>query len=946
MSMSKKRKANDDNEQVSSKTHSKKNRLSIDNNQSTIGSSDSAITQTHYAPYALLNKPLSSSEPSHLWSPLDSLNSSFSSTSSHSDYDLMSSLYGSELRTNSNLKTTTTDDLSMIYNPNHQLDKQEICDAKRALSAQLNGTPPSKKKPKNDGISALPTPPPSSDFSSAATKMMERMGYDKNIGLGLNAKGPTKLIEESKQKGRRGLGFTYKEFNDVTAEWNFDNDPAPVEEEIHWCPSSDHIEAPLNLDEMREWIKLGPKKKVIDDEIEFCDEDILKDMLSGKTVFDELPQKEMEEARARSNVYEIIGQSIFLNRAAVKMANIDCVFERMFTDPKTPNNQRSLVQPDEPFYFADICSGPGGFSEYILWKKQWHAKGFGFTLKGKSDFTLHKFLAGPPETFDPYYGVKDIDGDGDIFKSENIDALQNYVNKCTKNSGVHIVMADGGFSVEGQENIQEILSKQLYLCQFLTALSILRPGGHFVCKLFDLFTPFSVGLVYLMYRTFNQISIHKPVTSRPANSERYIICKGLRGDIRDIVRTYMYEINGLQNKYRVDNEPNDIESIVPMNILKENEGFYEYIRNSNNQLGESQIKNLKKIRAFVSNASLKDYRQNEIRTQCLQLWDIPNEPRQKPKRLMYNDIQNELFYQLGNGIENILCNIPNFFKNSVLEQHQIHSLFDYRCTLSLGEPVLLLSCGVGLRNSVFALELKNKDKRWTLLERSSFKIELPPRTLLLAERVQEQFNDGRTNRKRSAIYIIDAYFIANENILFQNGRPIVFMDRYRSLKLFEKTINKPARLDLTPIRIHEQLRLEQMDVQFEKLCTSGSLNQIDSERLWFTNHEIESKPSVEVRGLWIFKFVQHPWTILLSKSHQSKYFHNQINRTSIPAAPSDSSHVASLRSMLENSFYWDFNSRDDSVQKSTFISFIQEKNHNIQSQQRVTHQRTANNGNN
>ena len=33
-----------------------------------------------------------------------------------------------------------------------------------------------------------------------------------------------------------------------------------------------------------------------------------------------------------------------------------------------------------------------------------------------------------------------------------------------------------GFSVEGQENIQEILSKQLYLCQFLVAISILRPG--------------------------------------------------------------------------------------------------------------------------------------------------------------------------------------------------------------------------------------------------------------------------------------------------------------------------------------------------------------------------------------------------------------------------------------------------------------------------------------
>jgi hypothetical protein len=38
--------------------------------------------------------------------------------------------------------------------------------------------------------------------------------------------------------------------------------------------------------------------------------------------------------------------------------------------------------------------------------------------------------------------------------------------------------------------------------------------------------------------------------------------------------------------------------------------------------------------------------------------------------------------------------------------------------------------------------------------------------------------------------------------------------------------------------------------------------------------------------------------------------------------------------MLENSFYWDFNNRDDAVLKSRFITFIQEKNREIQSQQR------------
>lgn len=58
--------------------------------------------------------------------------------------------------------------------------------------------------------------------------------------------------------------------------------------------------------------------------------------------------------------------------------------------------------------------------------------------------------------------------------------------------------------MEGQELIQEILSKQLYLCQCLAALMLVRTGGHFVVKLFDIFTHFSVSLVYIMYRCFEK----------------------------------------------------------------------------------------------------------------------------------------------------------------------------------------------------------------------------------------------------------------------------------------------------------------------------------------------------------------------------------------------------------------------------------------------------------
>lgn len=52
----------------------------------------------------------------------------------------------------------------------------------------------------------------------------------------------------------------------------------------------------------------------------------------------------------------------------------------------------------------------------------------------------------------------------------------------------------------------------------------------------------SIGLVYLMYRAFDIVCIHKPNTSRPANSERYLVCKGKREECDDI-RQYMFELN-------------------------------------------------------------------------------------------------------------------------------------------------------------------------------------------------------------------------------------------------------------------------------------------------------------------------------------------------------------------------------------------------------------------
>jgi hypothetical protein len=113
----------------------------------------------------------------------------------------------------------------------------------------------------------------------------------------------------------------------------------------------------------------------------------------------------------------------------------------------------------------------------------------------------------------------------------------------TEGQGVHVVMADGGMDVSANYNAQEIFNKQLLLCQAACALAVLRPGGHFVVKAFDLFTPFSAGLVYVLHRFFAGVSVFKPHTSRPANSERYIVARDLHAAGGAAAAAYLLSLN-------------------------------------------------------------------------------------------------------------------------------------------------------------------------------------------------------------------------------------------------------------------------------------------------------------------------------------------------------------------------------------------------------------------
>lgn len=265
-----------------------------------------------------------------------------------------------------------------------------------------------------------------------------------------------------------------------------------------------------------------------------CDIEKYHELFQMKSKYND-QDKEYLKARARTNPFEEIGRSIFMNRAAIKLANIDAVYN-------LTQHFGGLMKKhvDEIFTFCDIAAGPGGFTQYLQFR--WpNSMGYGITLKDENDWNRSKLDL---SRFSIFYGD---DGTGDLYTN-----WQGFVTHVRTNEpdGVDLILGDGGFDIEREASkfeeaerpltpttrsfryqCQEFLSSRLILCQILVALKVLRTGCTFVCKVFDTVTPISAQLLFLLACSFDSLSIFKPVSSRPANSERYLICQGLRENI-------------------------------------------------------------------------------------------------------------------------------------------------------------------------------------------------------------------------------------------------------------------------------------------------------------------------------------------------------------------------------------------------------------------------------
>lgn len=178
---------------------------------------------------------------------------------------------------------------------------------------------------------------------------------------------------------------------------------------------------------------------------------------------------------------------------------------------------------------AHLAEAPGSFVQSLMFYREKfypdHAKDEHYTIS-LEDQDVPTFKKDFKQAYSKLR-IYEQDG-GDLTTRKSITGFEKFSKKAD------FITADGGFNWIN-ENFQEQEAFRLILGEIITALKIQKVGGTFVLKIFETYTDISIKFLMLLSSAYKETYIFKPFTSRPSNSERYIICKGYNGVSESVI---------------------------------------------------------------------------------------------------------------------------------------------------------------------------------------------------------------------------------------------------------------------------------------------------------------------------------------------------------------------------------------------------------------------------
>lgn len=163
------------------------------------------------------------------------------------------------------------------------------------------------------------------------------------------------------------------------------------------------------------------------------------------------------------------------------------------------DQKERLIRPD--MVCVDLGSAPGSWSQFVTRK-----------LKGKARIVAVDLLP-----MDPLPDVEFVQGD---FEDE---AVFGQMLQAVGEGGADLVMSDMAPNISGIQGVDQPRSMNLVELALDMARRVLKPGGSFVCKVFqgEGFDAFVVEA----RTSFKRVRVMKPKASRAASREVYLVAR-------------------------------------------------------------------------------------------------------------------------------------------------------------------------------------------------------------------------------------------------------------------------------------------------------------------------------------------------------------------------------------------------------------------------------------
>lgn len=340
------------------------------------------------------------------------------------------------------------------------------------------------------------------------------------------------------------------------------------------------------------------------------DNEVLKILNSYKETIDNVQNiKKWDYYKKLSNPYELVNCFVKNKTINLGIGHYNSISRAFYKFWEILFDFNLIDLQEKNIVYGALAEGPGGFIEAF----SFYRRKYGTTPDDTINcITLNNKDNPNIPTWKNIHGCKyniswGKDGTGNLY---NLNNIINF-SELFKNNKAHLVTADGGFDFSLDYTNQELSAQRLIFCEIVTALSILKIDGHFVLKIFDIFYKSTVDIIYILSLYFKEVNIVKPNTSRPANSEKYLVCKYFKGisldrlnDLYQIVTLYDQHKGAYIKRFIQEDLPDDfVTAINNYNIISVASQLKYILKttiNIDNELSNKDINSIKNEQCIYS----------------------------------------------------------------------------------------------------------------------------------------------------------------------------------------------------------------------------------------------------------------------------------------------------------------------------------------------------------